>query len=151
MTIGIYIIEFPSGHKYIGQSKNVEARITSHFKDIRDKVHPNRRIRKEVGMPTWRVLEVCSLAELNNKEIFWIEHYNSFLRGLNQNAGGGYRRDTRETTPFPTGETINDSWVGRVIAISFLAAAVGFIINPAVFIACSLVIGFISVMVIINC
>lgn len=104
--IGIYILEFSNGAKYIGQSNNIPRRIEEHMEDLRG-VHRNKKLRAayaSCGAPNYRVLEECSLAQLNNLEIKWIAHYDTFRNGCNQTIGGGYPRklgSTAKTFPEP--------------------------------------------------
>lgn len=95
MTIGIYRFMFSNGMSYIGQSNNIENRIASHYKDMSNGTHKNRKVRHHVvnyGMPCWEVLEVCPIAALNGREIYWISNFNSYNNGLNLTSGGGYPR-----------------------------------------------------------
>ena len=37
---------------------------------------------------TFQIVELCRQDELNDREIYWIKHYNSFKDGYNQTLGG---------------------------------------------------------------
>ncbi len=94
MTTGIYCLVFSNGQRYVGQSNCIERRITEHMEDMNG-VHKNKKIRHavyECGLPTWEILEECSLGHLNMLEIKWIRHFDSFCNGLNMTIGGGYAR-----------------------------------------------------------
>lgn len=96
MSIGIYKIQNKiNGHIYIGQSKNIEARIRSHInssfnnndKDYNMIIHKAIRKYGEKNF-TYEIVEECLLSELNEKEIYWINYYNSFHNGYNATTGG---------------------------------------------------------------
>jgi hypothetical protein len=112
--IGIYILEWSNGKKYIGQSNNIPKRIKQHFEDMNG-VHKNKRIRACVascGYPSWRVLEECSLDSLNAAEIRWIRAYDTYRNGCNLTIGGGYARkgvSRNPSIPAPIG-----SWPVRI-------------------------------------
>ena len=96
MSIGIYKIQNKiNGHIYIGQSKNIEARIRSHInssfnandKDYNMIIHKAIRKYGEKNF-TYEIVEECLLSELNEKETYWINYYNSFHNGYNATTGG---------------------------------------------------------------
>lgn len=91
--IGIYkITKKSNGKSYIGQSNDIERRFLEHKskKDIPIEI----AIRKYgVEAFTYEVLEQCRLEELDEKEIYWIAHYNTYKGfGYNCNPGGGNNR-----------------------------------------------------------
>lgn len=91
---GIYRLVFPDG-SYVGQSKNVKSRLKQHASKILDGIHPNSKIREGVklhGEPLYEVLEYCSLAKLNEAEIYWMDVYDCYPNGYNQKPGGDYAR-----------------------------------------------------------
>lgn len=94
MESGIYCLVFSNGQRYIGQTNCFKRRMGEHFDDMNG-VHKNKKIRHAVyacGLPTWEVLERCSLEELNDAEIKWIKYYDTYCNGLNMTIGGGYAR-----------------------------------------------------------
>lgn len=69
--IGIYLLLFPSGTKYVGQSTNVNKRFNNHISQLRNGTHYSTRITKEYeahGFPQFRLLQECSLEELDALE-----------------------------------------------------------------------------------
>ena len=91
--IGIYkITKKENGKSYIGQSNNIQRRFLEHKckKDISIEL----AIQKYgVDAFTFEVLEECSLDELDSKEIYWIEYYNTYKGfGYNCSPGGGNNR-----------------------------------------------------------
>ena len=96
---GIYKIEnLINHHVYIGQSKNIYSRYFNHHKC--DCYNQNssaynyqiyQAIRK-YGENNFsiEVVELCDESLLNEKEIFWIQYYDSFKNGYNATEGGQY-------------------------------------------------------------
>ena len=91
--IGIY--KFTSkitGMSYIGQSIQLEKRYQDHINEAQQ----NRRNSKwyqalrEQGIDNFEytILEECKPAELNQREIYWINYYNSYHNGYNSTPGG---------------------------------------------------------------
>lgn len=95
-TTGIYKITNNFNNKcYIGQSVNIERRFTDHkcraFKeDDEGYNYPLYRAMRRYGLEnfTFEILEKCKKEELDEKEIYYIEKYNSFYNGYNQTLGG---------------------------------------------------------------
>lgn len=95
-TIGIYKIENLINHKiYVGQSRKIEKRWTNHKSSaFNQKEHnyksPLYRAFRKYGIENFQfsILEECSIEELNQKEIYWINFYNSFFNGYNLTFGG---------------------------------------------------------------
>lgn len=96
-TIGIYCITNNINHKkYIGLSKNCEKRWADHrAKSINssrkdDLAKPLYRAMRKYGVHNFnfKILEECSEDQLQEKEIFWIGHYNSYKTGYNATLGG---------------------------------------------------------------
>lgn len=94
--IGIYKIKnLINGKCYIGQSKNIESRWADHKAAIYNDRQPTynyplyKAIRK-YGLTnfSFEVIEECSVEDLNTREIFWIEYYNSYNNGYNQICSG---------------------------------------------------------------
>ena len=92
--IGIYKITSPSGKVYIGQSRDIERRWKEYS------IHKNKQKEqtaiynslKKYGKENhiFEVIEECYLKELNEREIYYIEKYDSFNNGLNASRGGYY-------------------------------------------------------------
>lgn len=98
--IGVYkITNSINGKVYIGQSINIEERWRDHRADyLRSDVILYRAMRK-YGLEnfSFEVLEECSIEELDEKEIFYINEYNSYIcspnsQGYNMTLGGGGAR-----------------------------------------------------------
>lgn len=91
--IGIYkITKKENGKSYIGQSNDIERRIKEH--QYKTDLAIELAIHKYgIDAFNYEVLEQCSLEELDAKEIYWIQYYNTFKGfGYNCNKGGGDSR-----------------------------------------------------------
>lgn len=97
--IGIYKITNKINNKsYIGQSINIEHRWKEHLSRIDDKQFDyaiyNAFRKYGIENFNFEIIEQCKENELNDKEIYWIDYYNSYYDGYNMNLGGnGLRYD----------------------------------------------------------
>lgn len=88
--IGIYMYENKINHKkYIGQSTNIERRKREHF------CWPSPYSRFDMELRAigekefiFTILEECSVDQLDNREKYWIEFYNTIQEGYNLTPGG---------------------------------------------------------------
>lgn len=96
MSVGIYkYTNKINGKVYIGQSKILRSRRNQHLSSA---FNPNsneydsllhRAMRKyEYENFDYEILENCLVSELDEKEIYWIEQYNSYGEGYNLTRGG---------------------------------------------------------------
>jgi group I intron endonuclease len=88
--VGIYKITNPKGKIYIGQSPNIEKRFKQ-YKCLDCKTQP--KIYRSLKKYSWEnhkfeSVEECSYKILDEREIYWINFYNSFNCGLNLTEGG---------------------------------------------------------------
>ena len=84
--IGIYKITSPTGKVYIGQSVDLARRKKEHFKYYKDKYDTPLyySIRKHgPESHTFTVIEQCMSYQLNERERYYQEKYDSFNNGLN--------------------------------------------------------------------
>lgn len=91
--IGIYkITKKSNGKTYIGQSNDIERRFQEH--KYKTDIPIDLAIQKYGSDAfTFEVLEECSLDQLDEREIYWINYYNTFKgTGYNCNEGGGNNR-----------------------------------------------------------
>ena len=91
--MGIYkITNQINGKVYIGQSINIEHRWKEHIQEAKhgDKKYKIYLALRKYGIENFKfeILEECQREELNEKEIFYIEKYNSYYDGYNSNLGG---------------------------------------------------------------
>lgn len=86
MSIGIYKITSPTGKIYVGQSVNIENRFSC-YKCTKAKGQPklSKSLNKYgIDNHIFEILETCSIAELNPRERYYQEYYNTTTRnGLN--------------------------------------------------------------------
>lgn len=95
MTIGIYVLIFPGTHKvYIGQSVDIENRITQHLYKLKyNKASPRlQEAYNMYGKPSFKILEECTSEDLDKNEREAISIYNSFTDGFNTTEGGSTGR-----------------------------------------------------------
>lgn len=96
MSCGIYkITNKVNNHSYIGQSINIENRWT---KEKSRAFNPNSeeyektlcRAFRKYGLDsfTWEILEECSQKELDQKEKYYIQLFNTYFNGYNETTGG---------------------------------------------------------------
>lgn len=94
--VGIYKIEnLINNHCYIGQSINIQKRLNRHKtvafnENNNDYNYPLYRAFRKYGLEnfSFEILEECLPEELNEKERYYIQEYNSFFNGYNQTLGG---------------------------------------------------------------
>ena len=85
IMIGIYKITSPSGKVYIGQSIDIEQRI-AHYRtlDCKNQRKLYNSLKKHgVENHLFEVVCECEEQDLNSKESFYINFYNSTIHGLN--------------------------------------------------------------------
>jgi group I intron endonuclease len=90
--IGIYLIQHRETlRSYCGQSRDVLHRWKSHCSGGKKAVGIGAAIRDYgVDSFTFRVLEECDVSQLNDQEVWWIQHYDCVEpQGYNRNSGGG--------------------------------------------------------------
>lgn len=95
-TVGIYkITNKIDGKSYIGQSRNIEKRWQAHrTKSFQENDHsyntPFYRAIRKYGIDnfTFEIIEECKISELNEKEKYWIQKYDTFFNGYNLTLGG---------------------------------------------------------------
>lgn len=94
--IGIYKITNKLNNKsYIGKSIDVEKRLKNHKSAVFSNcgrehdtpIHKSMRIHGIENF-TFNIIEECSIDQLDEREVFWIKYYNSYLKGYNQTDGG---------------------------------------------------------------
>ena len=96
--VGIYkFTNLVNGKIYIGQSINIEERRKSHIRASNSKkcngynYYLHKAFRK-YGLENFKfeVIEECNKEQLNEREMFWINQYKSFLfeNGYNMTTGG---------------------------------------------------------------
>ena len=85
---GIYKITQKSTNKsYIGKSINVSRRIEQHLNEESDDWHKEF----QNNLDDWSIeyIEQCKPEELNAREQYWINYYDSYNNGFNKTRGNG--------------------------------------------------------------
>lgn len=86
--IGIYkITDQINGKIYIGQSNDIERRWSEHRKKSKTGTTQLYQAMQEHGLENFKfeIIEECLLEELNNKEQYYINYFNSAYEGYNMN------------------------------------------------------------------
>lgn len=102
---GIYLITNTlNGMQYIGQSIDIGQRWSQHkatAKNIKENADLYQAMR-EYGIENFicEILEECNKDQLNEREIYWIDYYDTFYHGYNMTRGGqgdnGWKYDPEE-------------------------------------------------------
>jgi hypothetical protein len=85
-----YFLEKPNEF-YIGKGISILVRVQSHISAMKRGTHFNKKVQNyynSYGLPIFEVLEECSPELLVQKEIEYIEEFDSFNSGLNLTNGG---------------------------------------------------------------
>ena len=101
--IGIYkITNTINGRVYIGQAQDIEFRWKRHERDSKTENQVIYRAMRKYGIEnfSFEVVEECSIEELDEKEIYYIEQYRSYVgwkdsNGYNMTLGGGGSRGVK--------------------------------------------------------
>lgn len=92
MNIGIYsLTNRKNGKRYIGQSRNLQKRKTTHEWLLRNHRHFNIHLQRAWDSGDrfdFEILEECTKEELNEKEIEWIKKLDTMRCGYNLCEGG---------------------------------------------------------------
>ncbi len=86
MTIGIYCLTFYSTNKvYVGQSIDIERRYKEHLQKLKNNTHTVKLLNAYTtyGVPSIKILCICSKESLNMYEDIFIQYYNSSTEGFN--------------------------------------------------------------------
>lgn len=93
---GIYkITNTINGKSYIGQSTDIHRRWRNEIADSNNSNshsynYPLMKAFRKYGVDNFKfeVIEECKNEELNQKEVYWIDYFNTFFYGYNQTIGG---------------------------------------------------------------
>ena len=121
---GIYIIKNTVNNKvYIGQSVNVQVRWYAHCNsakcDRRDSYTKIHKAMRELGLENfyYEILEECHISDLNEKEKYYIQYYNSYFNGYNMTLGGEsnrYETNGRAVLTLPQVEEIRLMYAAHI-------------------------------------
>jgi len=91
---GIYeVYNIINGKVYIGQAVDIFKRKVSHFSALEGNYHSNEHLQKSFNKYggecfKFQILEECEESELDKREVYYIEQFDSFYSGYNQTLGG---------------------------------------------------------------
>ena len=92
MSSGIYaLINRNNGKRYIGQSRQIEKRRRTHFRLLENNQHFNIHLQRAWNGGDrfdFEVIEECSKEYLNDREVYWIQEFNTMVDGYNLCKGG---------------------------------------------------------------
>lgn len=123
--IGIYkITNTINGKSYIGQSTNIHRRWQSEIADSNNVNshsydYPLMRAFRKYGVDNFEfeIIEECKTEELNQREIYWIDYFDTFFYGYNQTLGGdATSRQPKENVIGVISDLINTDMTHKDIA-----------------------------------
>jgi len=91
---GIYeIINTENNKRYIGQSRRINKRLKDHYYSLMIDKEPSKKLQhawnKHGGNCfIFNIIEYCDVEELDKREIYWIDYFNSINNGYNATTGG---------------------------------------------------------------
>lgn len=95
-TFCIYrIVCFASGDVYVGQTNAAKTRKNGHFGKLKQNKHHNQHLQdsfNKYGQQSFyfEVIEKdLSVDSIDEREMYWIAHFNSYHNGFNQTEGSG--------------------------------------------------------------
>lgn len=112
--VGIYKYENKLNHKiYIGQSTNITKRKWEHVHAPSDSSLIDTLLKK-YGEDNFEfaIIEECMAEELDSREIYWINYYNSYENGYNLTKGG-----QSQFGEYNISAKLNNNKVGEIIKL----------------------------------
>ena len=102
--IGIYkFTNLINNNAYIGQSIDIDRRYKEHInraKNINSEEYYSafHKALRKYGIEnfSFEILEECSIKELNNREQYWINYFNTYKNGYNCTTGGNAMEATKK-------------------------------------------------------
>lgn len=95
---GIYrCVNINDGKSYVGQTSSLSKRKQEHLALLRRGCHSNQQLQRAWDKHgdynyDWFVVETCSEEELDELEVYYIDHYDAYRYGYNHTIGGGGAR-----------------------------------------------------------
>lgn len=125
---GIYkITNLVNGNSYVGQSVDIQKRWKREQEDANNinshsYNYPLMRAFRKYGVNNFdfQVIEECSIEDLNEKEKFWIDYYDTFFHGYNQTLGGDTSsREPKENIIGVISDLMNTDMFHKDIAVKW--------------------------------
>lgn len=110
--IGIYKYQNKlNGKIYIGQSTDIERRYQQHLWDAEKRPEQGTGIdlainKYGINNFTFEIIEQCNPEQLDERERFWIEYFNSYTEGYNRTPGGSSLRGEEHPRAILTKEQV---------------------------------------------
>lgn len=130
---GIYYIENQiNNKKYIGQSNNIKDRWRRHISELNKNKHHNDYLQKSWNKYgennfVFEIIEYCSIENLDDREQYWINFYNTMDRdfGYNlktggQNGGSVMSDETKEKMSISVKNSYNNSNLRKTRSLNAL-------------------------------
>lgn len=95
--------DLENGKRYVGQTRYPEERDKQHRSCLDGGWHYKLHTHPELFK--YEILECCDEDELNDREKYWIDYYDSFNNGYNKTPGGGCNPNNKK----PVGTEYTDS------------------------------------------
>ena len=91
--MGIYkITNQVNGKIYVGQSVDISSRWSSHKSEFKRQKYDTKlyRAMNKYGLKNFilEIIEECPQDKLDEREVYWINYYNSYQDGYNETLGG---------------------------------------------------------------
>lgn len=89
---------------YVGQAKALYQRLGGHYVKSGQPSAPliDQMLYEDYERYEWKIIEECNVEELDTKELYWIQYYNTIIEGYNQ-----LNKNIIEQVDLKTGEVIN--------------------------------------------
>lgn len=104
-----------NGRCYVGQARSLLKRKQHHLYTLRNNKHRNihmQRAWNKYGEDDfiWEIIECCPEDMLNEREIYWIEKYDTFRDGFNMTSGGDKNYIVSSETLKKRSMSLKKSW-----------------------------------------
>ena len=125
---GIYkITNLINGNSYVGQSVDIHKRWRQEKEDSNNVNshsynYPLMRAFRKYGIENFSfdIIEECNIDELNDREVYWVNFYDSFFHGYNQTLGGdSVSRQPKEKIIGVIYDLMNTEMIHKDIAIKW--------------------------------
>lgn len=125
MSSGIYKLYFLNKPNkiYIGQAKDLNIRRKEHLRKLKSGRHYNNHLQNSFNKYgessiIYEIIELCELSYLDDKEIFYINKYNSIINGYNLKSGGQRGELSDESKVKSTAKRFENGHIKIVYAFS---------------------------------